>query len=189
MAVGLVIGAAGVIAMVGPQIDPNAANSHPLGAGLLVLSAILFAIGTIFVRHHPPSDSVVASVAWQMLIGGVYLLIIGLGRGEADGIYPADFTRPVVAAFFFLLFVHSIAAFSALNWLLRHLPASLVTTKFFVSPVVAVTAGWLVLGEKVTPLTVGSMLMILAGVAVILSAGTGGHHPALKPDDSGELED
>ncbi len=189
MAIGLAIGAAGVIVMVGPQIDPHTANAHPLGVGLLVLSAILFAIGTIFVRHHPPSESVVASVAWQMVIGGIYLLVLGLARGEADAVHAADFTRPVMAAFFFLLFVHSIAAFSALNWLLRHLPASLVTTKFFVSPVVAVTAGWLVLGEMVTPLTVGSMVMILAGVAVILWAGTGGHEPALRPDDPDELED
>lgn len=189
MAAGLAIGAAGIIIMVGPQLDPAAAHAHPLGAGLLLLSAILFAIGTIFVRHHPPSASVVASVSWQMMIGGVYLLGTGLALGEAAGIHAADFTRPVLTAFFFLLFVHSIAAFSALNWLLRHLPASLVTTKFFVSPVVAVAAGCLVLGEKVTALTVGSMAMILAGVGIILWAGSGAHAAAIRPDDPEELED
>lgn len=189
MASGLALGAAGVFIMVGPQLDPSAANAHPLGIGLLVLSAVLFAIGTIFVRHYPPSESVVASVAWQMILGGTYLLAIGFARAEAAGIRAEDFTRPVLTAFVFLLFVHSIAAFSALNWLLRHLPAPLVTTKFFVSPVVAVTAGWLVLGEAVTSRTLGSMVMILAGVWVILRAGTGGHAPPLLPDDPDELED
>jgi len=189
MVFGLLLGAGGVAVMVVPQLDFSSGNTHPLGAGLLVLSAILFAIGTIFVRHHPPSDSVITGVAWQMLVGGIYLLVAGLAIGELPTVSVSDFTRPVITAFFFLLFVHSIAAFSALNWLLRHLPAALVTTKFYVSPAVAVTAGWLVLREAVTARTFASMAMILAGVGIILWAGSSRHKPSLRPDDAGELED
>jgi O-acetylserine/cysteine efflux transporter len=72
-----------------------------------------------------------------------------------------------VSAFLFLLFVHSLAAFTAMNWLLRHLPASIVTTKFFVSPAIAVVAGWLVMGEAVGAGTLASLALILAGVAVV----------------------
>jgi O-acetylserine/cysteine efflux transporter len=54
-----------------------------------------------------------------------------------------------------------------MNWLLRHLPASIVTTKFFVSPAVAVLAGWLVLGETVGLETLASLLLILVGVGVV----------------------
>jgi len=189
MVCGLLLGAGGVAVMVVPQLDLSAKDSHPIGAALLVLSAVLFAIGTIFVRHRPPSESVITGVAWQMVLGGIYLLGAGLAMGELSAISAADFTRPVIAAFFFLLFVHSIAAFSALNWLLRHLPAALVTTKFYVSPAVAVTAGWLVLGEAVTGLTFASMAMILSGVGIILWGGARRHKPPLRPDDPGELED
>jgi len=185
---GLMLGAAGVFVMVAPQLDPSVANAHPVGIGLLVLSAILFAIGTIFVRHAPPSESVIHCVAWQMTIGGIYLLGIGLALGEVRGIREEDFSRAVVTAFLFLLFIHSLAAFSALNWLLHRLPAPLVTTKFFVSPVIAVTAGWLVLSEPITLRTVGSMAMILVGVGVIL-LGSSRQAPPLRPDDPDELED
>ena len=186
---GLLLGAAGVFVMVAPHLDPSAVNAHPVGIGILVLSALLFAIGTIFVRHYPPSESVMCGVAWQMTIGGVYLLVIGLALGEVHAIHADDFTRPVVSAFLFLLFVHSLAAFSALNWLLRRLPAPLVTTKFFVSPVIAVTAGWLVLSEPISLRTIGSMVMILVGVGVILLAGSSRQAPPLRPDDLDELED
>jgi drug/metabolite transporter (DMT)-like permease len=54
-----------------------------------------------------------------------------------------------------------------MNWLLRHLPASIVTTKFFVSPAIAVVAGWLVMGEAVGAGTLASLALILAGVAVV----------------------
>lgn len=189
MVFGLILGAGGVVVMVAPQLDFSAKGSHPLGTGLLVLSAVLFAIGSIFVRHHPPSDSLTTGVAWQMVMGGMYLLFTGLVLGELPEVSAPDFTRPVIAAFFFLLFVHSLAAFSALNWLLRHLPAALVTTKFYVSPVVAVTAGWFVLGESVTMRTFISTAMILAGVGIILWAGADGHKPPLQSDDSDELEE
>jgi drug/metabolite transporter (DMT)-like permease len=42
-----------------------------------------------------------------------------------------------------------------------------VTTKFFVSPAIAVVAGWLVLGEAVGMQTVVSLALILAGVGVV----------------------
>lgn len=189
VSVGLLLGASGVVLMVVPELNLSASNAHPLGAMMLMLSAILFAIGAIYVRHSPPSSSVVQSVAWQMSIGGCYLFIAGFLMGETKEFHLDDINRSVFLAFCFLLIVHSIAAFSALNWLLQHLPAPIVTTKFFVSPLIAVTAGALVLGELITWRTISSMVLILGGVGVILRFGASGHSAPLRPDDIDELED
>jgi drug/metabolite transporter (DMT)-like permease len=104
---------------------------------------------------------------WMMLFGGIYLVALGAALGEFGEVGAADFGWRTVLAFLFLLFVHSLAAFTAMNWLLRHLPASIVTTKFFVSPAIAVVAGWLVMGEAVGAGTLASLALILAGVAVV----------------------
>jgi drug/metabolite transporter (DMT)-like permease len=94
-----------------------------------------------------------------------------------------------MTAFAFLLFVHSLAAFTAMNWLLRHLPASVVTTKFYVSPAVAMMAGYAVLGEKITPAAVASLCLILLGVGVVLwGAARNKSSPPLRPDDAEETE-
>jgi len=168
---GLVCGAAGVVWLVLPQFAHHkTASAEPLGIGFLILSAFLFAVGTLLVRHRPPSASPIANSAWMMVLGGMFLLAIGLCLGEAAEVSPSDFTRPVLAAFLFLLFVHSLAAFSAMNWLLGHLPAAVVTTKFYVSPAIAVLAGWLVLGESVHTRTFASLALILVGVGVTLWA-------------------
>ena len=186
MSGGLLLGAAGVVAIVLPRLT---AGSTPTGVLLLVLSAFLFAIGSIFVRHSPPSDSPVTGAAWMMILGGLLLTALGLAFGEASQIHSDDFTGRTLGAFAFLLFIHSLAAFTAMNWLLRHLPASVVTTKFYVSPAVALLAGGLVLGEKITLPVIASLTLILLGVGVVLwGAARKKSELPLKPNDAEELE-
>jgi drug/metabolite transporter (DMT)-like permease len=96
------------------------------------------------------------------------LTALGLSFGEASQIQASDFTSRTLGAFAFLLLGHSLAAFTAMNWLLRHLPASVVTTKFYVSPAVALLAGSLVLGEKITLPVIASLSLILVGVGIVL---------------------
>ena len=189
MSGGLLLGAAGVVAIVLPRLTADSADSMPTGVLLLVLSAFLFAIGSIFVRHRPPSDSPVTGAAWMMIFGGLLLTALGLVFGEASQIHADDFTTRTLGAFAFLLFFHSLAAFTAMNWLLRHLPASVVTTKFYVSPAVALLAGSLVLGEKITLPVLASLALILIGVGVVLwGAARKKAEPALKPNDAEEIE-
>lgn len=193
MAGGLLLGACGVTLLVLPKLGTALGSGHPDGetAGTLVLmlSALLFAIGSLLVRHRPPSADTAANVSWMMVLGGLYLLLAGFCTGEAGRFQAADITGPVITAFVFLLFVHSLAAFSAMNWLLRHLPASVVTTKFYVSPAIAAVAGWLVLHEVLTGASLGGLALILCGVAVVMWGEKRRHEePALRPDDADELE-
>lgn len=185
---GLLCGALGVCALVLPRI--SGVGDARLGTLLLVASAVLFAIGTILVRHRPPSEVLSAGIAWMMLFGGAFLWISGLVTGELASFSAAAVTGPVLNAFLFLFLVHSLAAFSAMNWLLRYLPASVVATKFYVSPAIAVVAGWLVLGEPISGTTLGTLALILAGVGIVL---WGEHQksfpPAMNPGDADELEE
>lgn len=167
MLAGLLAGAVGVVLLVAPRLSGAMDSGGTLGTALLLLSALLFAIGSIFVRNYPPDADAVRSSMWMMVFGGCYLVILGAVLGEFGQIREAELGWKTVSAFLFLLFVHSLAAFTAMNWLLSHLPASIVTTKFFVSPAVAVLAGWLVLGETVGLETLASLLLILAGVGVV----------------------
>jgi len=187
---GLLLGALGVTLLVIPNLAPGGTGGAAVGTWVLLASALLFAIGTLDVRYRPPSPDTVNNVAWTMVRGGIYLWVIGLATGEAVQVSPEDFTAPVFFSFFFLLVVHSLAAFSAMNWLLRHLPAAVVTTKFYVSPAIAAVAGWLVLGEIVGTGAMVGLALILGGVTVVmLGEKLRRMEPALRADDADELEE
>ncbi len=187
---GLLLGALGVVLLVLPKIAHGGTDGETLGTWVLLASALLFAIGTLVVRHHAPSNDTTANVAWMMVLGGAYLWAIGLATGELSMVSRNDFTGPVVTAFLFLLLVHSLAAFTAMNWLLRHLPAPVVTTKFYVSPAIAAVAGWLVLGEVVGTGAIFGLALILGGVGVVMIGEKRRRmEPALQADDADELQE
>lgn len=181
---GLLVGAVGVACLVGPRLSSDGLSTERFGTAALLLSALLFALGSILARHRPPSADPVRGAMWMMVFGGLYLLLLGAVLGEFRQIDPAAIGMRTVSAFLFLLFVHSLAAFTAMNWLLAHLPASIVTTKFYVSPAIAVLAGWLVMDEPVGVATLASLLLILAGVGVVFAGqgrGAKRRDPAAEP--------
>jgi len=166
---GFLLAIGGVLLVVIPDIDSATSLYQDLGPMLVLISALCWAIGAMVLRHHRPCASTLVASAYQMSIGGVAMVLLGLVLGEGPQFRLAEVTEPALLAFLFLLLVHSLAGFSALNWLLQHVPAALATTKFYVSPAVAVVAGTFVLHEKdLTRGMLGGLALILAGVALAL---------------------
>jgi len=163
---GLALG--GVLLMIIPRLDAATSFAQDIGPLLVLASALSWAVGAVVLRHHRPCASNVVATAYQMTIGGVGMVLLGLTLGEGAEFRLADLTRDSLFAFIFLLLVHSLMGYSALNWLLKHVSAPLATTKFYVSPAVAITAGCLVLGEPLTSGMLIGMSLILAGVALAL---------------------
>ena len=168
--VSIVIGFAGVALLVVPGDRPEGA---PLGWSMVVvLAALLWAAGSFAAsRMDRPSD-LLTTTAWQMLIGGAFMTLVGLAVGEAGDLRLAEISLDSAAAFVFLVLIGSIAAFTAYNWLLQNVAISTVSTYAFVNPVIAVFLGWLILSEEVTAWVVLGTAVIVASVAfVVLSAG------------------
>jgi drug/metabolite transporter (DMT)-like permease len=166
--VGIALGFAGVGALVWP-----AGGSAPVdlvGAGILLGSPILWAIGSLYSsRAHLPARPLVG-VAMQMLCGGVMLGVVAILSGEVGRFHPAAVTPASIAALAYLVAVGSLVGFTAYAWLLRVAPLSLVATYAYVNPIVAVALGALILGEPVTPRTLLAGVIIILAVAIIVWA-------------------
>jgi drug/metabolite transporter (DMT)-like permease len=160
------VGFVGVALLVLPGDRPEGA---PLGWSLLVvLAAMLWASGSFAApRVERPAD-VLAATAWQMLIGGGAMVVVGLVVGEAADIHLGETGADSWAAFIFLVFIGSIAAFTAYNWLLQNVAISTVATYAFVNPVIAVFLGWLILDEEITGFVVAGTAVIVASVAFVV---------------------
>jgi drug/metabolite transporter (DMT)-like permease len=164
--VSVAVGFMGVALLVLPGDRPEGA---PLGWSLLVVAAAVFWAGGSFAapRVERPGD-VLTATAWQMLLGGGAMVAVGLAIGEAAELHLGEVGTDSWAAFVFLVFVGSIAAFTAYNWLLRHVAISTVATYAFVNPVIAVFLGWAILSEEITAYVVAGTAVIVASVAFVV---------------------
>jgi len=63
----------------------------------------------------------------------------------------------------------SILAFSAYGYALSHLPIATVSTYAYVNPVVAVVAGIVILGERLTLLEALGAVVVLTSVLILLN--------------------
>jgi drug/metabolite transporter (DMT)-like permease len=170
VALAIAIGLAGVVALVWPSgSGPNQINLA--GIGILLLAELGWSHGSLYAAHkaHLPSRAFIGS-GLQMLAAAVLLVVEGVLVGEPAQLHPAEISTQSILAVLYLAAFGSMLAFTTYGWLLQHAPLSLVGTYAYVNPVVAIALGTLFLGESITPRTLIASAVIVAAVAMIVTA-------------------
>jgi drug/metabolite transporter (DMT)-like permease len=166
--VGVGIGFVGVAVLLLPG---GGGVGGSVGHGVLVVGAALsWAAGSLLsIRRPMPANPFVGSVV-QMFAGGLVLGAIGVTRGELTGFRFEQVSTRSWLALLYLLLAGSVVAFTAYVWVLGQLPVSTVTTYAYVNPVIAVGLGALVLSESVGMTGLVGGAIIVAAVAVVVTA-------------------
>jgi drug/metabolite transporter (DMT)-like permease len=164
--VGVVVGFAGLVTLV--AAGTGVEGVVPLrGALIVVAAATSWAVGSFASRKVPlPADPFVATV-YESLAGGVVLTVLGLLRGESLQVDQVS-TRSWLGLAY-LVVAGSLVAFTAYVWLLQSAPISLTATYAYVNPAVAVALGALIVHEPVTPAILIGGVIIIVGVALVVS--------------------
>jgi drug/metabolite transporter (DMT)-like permease len=173
IAIGLVVGIAGIIVLVGPgAIHPSAAAGGGIlkGALALMMGSLLWAVGSIYSRHAPLPKSALLATAMEMLCGGALLVGLAIITGEHKQFDLANVSARSLAGFAYLTSIGSLVGFTAYIWLLTVQPASRISTHAYVNPVVAVFLGWAIAGEQLNIRTVIAAAIIVGAVALITTA-------------------
>lgn len=168
---GVLIGFAGAAFLIASN---GLAGDIPTWALLaVVLASMTWAFGSwLLPQLRVPRDSFVL-VVYEMLVGGALLTVVGLAHGEQWS--PAAYSSRTWTAWMYLVVVGSIIGFSTYAWLLQSTSLSVASTYAYVSPVVALFLGWLILSESVTARTLLGALVVVSGVALVV--GRQEHHP------------
>ncbi|SEJ54851.1 Permease of the drug/metabolite transporter (DMT) superfamily [Dyadobacter sp. SG02] len=169
--VGLVIGFAGVILLFYEKIMATMSSmnsSRDLFAMVLVVfSSMAWAGGSLYSKYNSVSNSATVNSTWQMLAAGIAFIPGTLISGEWAAIDISAIPVNAWLATTYLIFIGSIAGFSAYVWLLKVQPATKVSTYAYVNPVVAVLLGIFFAHESITPLQISGLIVILGSVLLI----------------------
>ena len=163
--VGLLIGFAGIVVLVWPEIHMGAGGRGFLGGVVAAqLACFGWALGSTYARRHAREENVLATAAFEMLFGGLLVLALGSLRREWAVL---SFTPRTAGALAYLTIVGAIAGFSAYAYALKHLPVSTVSLYAYVNPVIAVILGTLVLKEPFSSRMALAAGVVLAGMSLV----------------------
>jgi len=167
--IGMLIGFAGVAMLVTPKGSGGAWSvAFLVGALAIQVGGMGWQLGSAHGKYNLRHVPLLTSAALQMLSGGIIVTIVGFALGEAPRF---ALTPRTFGALAYLTIFGSFVAFSAYVFALAHMRTTHTSLYAYVNPVVAVFLGWLILDEPLTWLSILAMVVILAGVALVQTAG------------------
>ena len=154
--IGLLIGFAGVIVLVG--VDVAGSGSALLGTGAVLLGALGYAIGPMLIKHRMEGIDARAMMGASLAISAVILTPAAIV--DAPSRTP---TAGAIASVVVLGIVCTAAGLVILAILVREAGTSRAMVITYINPVIAVALGVALLNERPGAGAVAGLLLILAG--------------------------
>ena len=161
--VGIIISFGGMLVIFWRDLTPVFGSGIQLslyGAIAEVASAAVTALAiVVYKRFYAKIDRLV-NLSAQTIIGSVFLLALGVVLEKSS---PLDFTPLAIVAIIYLGLATTLP-FIGYYWLIEKNPIISVSMITFITPVLALILGWVVLGEPVSVSTIIGGALILTGV-------------------------
>ena len=168
--VGLVLGFVGIIVLVGPSDVGGHGDVMPLGALVLILGSLSWAIGSFWSRDAQLPESGLLTTGMEMIGGGVLLLVVGTLAGEFSHLDIRGISNASAFGLLYLITFGSLLGFTSYIWLLDKVSPARLGTYAYVNPIVAVLLGWAIAGERLSIRTGVAAAIVICAVALITTA-------------------
>ncbi|MBO1332782.1 EamA family transporter [Streptomyces sp. VRA16 Mangrove soil] len=155
---GAVIGLTGVCLMLFTGTDGTSVPGILASAAALLVSSF----GHLLTKRWSAGVDVLASTAWQLTAGGLFLLpVAAVAEGRPPALSPS-----ALLAFAYVALIATALAFVAWFTGLRHLPAGTVGLIGLLNPVTGVLLGTALAAEPLAGQQLCGLVLVLAGVVL-----------------------
>lgn len=160
--VGSLIGFLGIIVIFSDSLVIQSGIAI-LGYLAVVLSAIMQAFVAVLLKKYGKKLNPVSMNLFPVFIAGVLLLLIGFMTEDTSKI---RIDENAVFSVLYLASFGTIATFSTYYWLMKKISVVLLAISAFLTPIVSVLLGWLILDEKLSLQEIMGSLLVLLGILV-----------------------
>ncbi len=162
---GLLLGFGGLVLLAASNLQLTQSDRHFVqGAIGLQLSCCGWAIGSAYSKRHARHQSSFGAAGLQMLFGGGLLTLAGLLLGEFHDLH---FTRAAVLAWAYLVVFGALVGYASFLYALKYLPVARVSLYAYITPILAVILGSLVLHEPVTGRMALAIAITFSGMLIV----------------------
>lgn len=164
-----IVGIALLVLRAGAQLDT-------IGVIAGLTAPFAMASGIVLMKRWGSPVSLLAMTGWQLVAGGVVLLPIAL---VMEGL-PAAITLSNIVGFLWLGVVGTALAYTLWFRGVGRLPVAQVSLLGLLSPVVAITLGWVIAGQAMTPVQIMGLLLVLAALLIGQTGARAAHHADMR---------
>lgn len=163
---GILLGFVGMGLLLWPNFSHPEMNAPHFwwGIGIMLFTALMWSAGSIVARRTEVQTSLLMSVGLQNLLSGLVIFPFCLLTVDVSTVSPSAAS---VWALWYLVLFGTIVATPCYLYVLKGLPVSVSSTFAYVTPVLTVLFGWLVLHETLTPMMVAGCAVVLLGVGIV----------------------
>jgi len=161
---GILLGLVGVYLVIkGEKGSPQPTLNYQLGIIYGVIASIAFGLYTVLAKKQTAKYGNLVFNSVSFGVGAIVLLIVSL-------IFNLDLSfnftlKNSISVLYMGIFVTGIAYILYLNGL-KNIPATSGSMFFFLKPFIASLLSWIILGEKITPIQLVGIFVIIAGIYV-----------------------
>ena len=174
---GIIAGSIGLVILIYPSFEAmlfgdqtNTTNNENnfLGISILLIAAISWGMGSLYSHKADLPNNILISTGMMLFVGGLFLLGIGMIIGEFNMLDVSKFSSSSILSLIYLIIVGT-TGWLGFFWILRNTTATLANTFAYVSPVIAVFLGWIILDENINLRIIVATIVIIAGVILIVN--------------------
>lgn len=162
---GLLLGFAGICVIFFEHLHDFLNPQFRFGIIISLVATWTWAFGTLYTKKQATVFNPYFSVGLQMMIASVVLL--GYSYSTNEVITLATVPWQSWAAIVYLAVFCSVLSFVAFLYALQNLPTGLVSLYAYINPIVAITFGWLLFDELLTPSIIAGVTITLGGVYLV----------------------
>jgi drug/metabolite transporter (DMT)-like permease len=162
-AVGICSGLAGLAVIFNPGTLEWGDRNALIGSGLILLAAVCWAANIVYVRAHKWISTPFQLVFWQVFLAASILSTVAM---LTDGVPRIAWTIHLVALLLFSALVCTALAHWAMAIVNRSLLAVTTSLGLLVTPVFGMISATVVLSERLEPLLILALALIVGGIAL-----------------------
>ena len=161
--ISILLGMAGVILLL---VDSGKLGGENVTAGILTIATavVIAAWPNIYIKQHRHEIRTIPMNAVSQTLAGLLILIISF-IVEKDQQMIMSFVN--IGSLLYLVVFGTVITWLIYIWLFSHISVTLISYIAFFPPIIATIIGWLVLGEKLTPVMLVGAGLVLAGIILM----------------------
>ena len=158
--IGVVLGFIGIVVIFSETLAMEF-SGYILGMSAALFAALIQAYVAVVIKKHGKHLNIMTMNFIPLLMTGVLMTLAGIIFENHSG---WNFDLKAIGSILYLAVFGTVIAFSVYYWLIKKMNLVILSLNSFISPIIAVILGWMILSEKLSWQTLAGSILVLIGV-------------------------